>query len=75
MTTYDRATLEAQLSALDQETAQRVRHLVVECNASLDLALLAVHETNLNIEKGRAHGSARYKGPGIIALLAGALLR
>ena len=57
MTAYDMTILETQLSNLDQDTAQRVMHLVFECNASLALALSAVHEANLSIGKERKKGS------------------
>ncbi len=40
------AALEAQLSALDRDTAQRVGRLVFECSASVDLALLAVQDAD-----------------------------
>jgi hypothetical protein len=39
-------TLEAQIEALDRETACRVALLVVECGASLSLALLAVQDAD-----------------------------
>ena len=40
------AALAAQVDKLDSETARRVARLVVECNASLPLALSAVQEAN-----------------------------
>jgi hypothetical protein len=40
------AALAAQVNQLDRETARRVARLVLECNASLRLALSAVHEAN-----------------------------
>jgi hypothetical protein len=46
MTSHDIDTLEAQVNALDRETAERVTRLVFECNASLDLALLAVQDAD-----------------------------
>ena len=46
MTAHDIAVLEAQVNALDRETAERVTRLVFECSASLDLALLAVQDAN-----------------------------
>ena len=42
------AALAAQVEELDSETARRVARLVVECNASLRLALSAVNEANRN---------------------------
>jgi hypothetical protein len=38
--------LEAQIDALDNESACRVARLVVECGASVPLALLAVADAN-----------------------------
>jgi hypothetical protein len=46
MVQHDIAALETQLATLDQDTAQRVTRLVVECSVSLDLALLAVQEAD-----------------------------
>jgi len=46
MAPNDIAALEAQIDALDRETAERVTRLVFECSASLDLALLAVQDAN-----------------------------
>jgi hypothetical protein len=46
MAPHDIVALEAQVNALDQETAERVTRLVFECSASLDLALLAVQDAN-----------------------------
>jgi hypothetical protein len=40
------ATLEAQVNALDRDTAQRVARLVFECRASLELALIAIQEAD-----------------------------
>ena len=40
------AALTAQVDSLDCETARRVARLVVECHASLRLALLAVQDAN-----------------------------
>ena len=45
------AALAAQVDELDRETARRVARLVVECNASLRLALSAVQDAN---RSGRA---------------------
>jgi hypothetical protein len=46
MAPNDIAALEAQIDALDRETAERVTRLVFECSAGLDLALLAVQDAN-----------------------------
>jgi hypothetical protein len=46
MAPHDIVALEAQVNALDRETAERVTRLVFECSASLDLALLAVQDAN-----------------------------
>ena len=46
MAPLDIAALEAQVNALDRETAERVTRLVFECSVSLDLALLAVQDAN-----------------------------
>lgn len=43
--------LEAQVSALDRETARRVTHLVTQCGASLKLALQAVQDADSAIQK------------------------
>jgi hypothetical protein len=40
------AALEAQVNALDKDTARRVARLVLECRSSLELALVAVQEAN-----------------------------
>ncbi len=40
------AELEAQINALDQETAYRVTRLVMGCGASLQLALQAVQDAD-----------------------------
>ncbi len=40
------AALEAQVNALDHDTALRVALLVLECQASLELALIAVQEAD-----------------------------
>jgi hypothetical protein len=46
MAPYKIITIEDQVNALDQETAERVTRLVFECSASLDLAILAVQDAN-----------------------------
>ncbi len=46
MASDKRAALEAQISTLDRNTAQRVGRLVFECSASLDVALLAVQDAD-----------------------------
>jgi hypothetical protein len=69
MTSHNMTSLETQLSTLDPDTAQRVLHLVFECNASLDLALLAVQDANQSLSKERRRLSYRHKGAGIIAAL------
>ena len=50
MAPYDTITVEAQVNALDRETAERVTRLVFECSASLDLAIRAVQEANKHKE-------------------------
>ena len=61
MTTYDMTALETQLNTLDQDTAQRVTRLVFECNASLDMALLAVREANMAMSEAGGQLSLRRK--------------
>jgi hypothetical protein len=46
MAPHEIAKLTAQVNALDKETARRVARLVLECRASLELALLAVQDAN-----------------------------
>jgi hypothetical protein len=46
MASEEIAALAAQVNQLDRETARRVVRLVLECNASLRMALSAVQETN-----------------------------
>jgi hypothetical protein len=55
MGSHDIATLEAQVNALDRETAERVTRLVFECSASLDLALQAVQDAK-NSEQTAGQG-------------------
>jgi hypothetical protein len=49
--------LEAQIDALDRESACRVARLVIECGASIPLAMLAVADANTR----RADGAARQR--------------
>ena len=51
MGSEEHAALEAQVNALDTETARRVARLVLECRASLPLALLAVRDANQSIQE------------------------
>jgi hypothetical protein len=51
--------LEAQIDALDHESACRVARLVIECGASIPLAMLAVADANA----GRMDGAARRRRP------------
>jgi hypothetical protein len=46
MSPYERVTLEAQIDALDRDTALRVTRLVFECSASIELALQAIQDAN-----------------------------
>jgi hypothetical protein len=43
--------IEEQIEALDRETACRVARLVVECGASLSLALLAVQDAAPDVDE------------------------
>jgi hypothetical protein len=43
---HEIAALEAQVNALDRDTARRVARLVLECRVSLRLALLAVQDAD-----------------------------
>jgi hypothetical protein len=54
MAPHDIVALEAQVNALDRETAERVTRLVFECSASLDLALLAVQDANSSMQTFQA---------------------
>jgi hypothetical protein len=49
--------LDAQIEALDQESACRVARLVIECGASIPLAMQAIADANA----GRADGAARQR--------------
>ena len=49
--------LDAQIDALDNESACRVARLVVECGASIQLAMQAVADANT----GRTNGTAKPK--------------
>jgi hypothetical protein len=66
MAPHELTALEMQVNALDRETARRVARLVLECRASLPLALLAVQDA----DSGRA---SAVKQPGISKRLAHAL--
>jgi hypothetical protein len=48
MPLQDIAAIEAQIEALDKETACRVARLVVECGASVPVALLAVQDASIS---------------------------
>jgi hypothetical protein len=69
MTSPTMTELETQLNTLDQETAQRVTRLVFECSASLDLALLAVHDANRNGREESRQLRPRHKIANILATL------
>jgi hypothetical protein len=58
METFEQDALEAQINALDQDTARRVARLVVECHASVPLALRAVQEANDSMQ-ARTHTERR----------------
>jgi hypothetical protein len=51
--------LDAQIDALDNESACRVARLVVECGASIQLAMQAVADANTR----RANGTAKPRHP------------
>jgi hypothetical protein len=55
MAPEDFRALDAQIDALDSESACRVARLVVECGASIPLAMQAVADANTR----RASGAAR----------------
>ena len=59
--------LAAQVDQLDCETARRVARLVLECNASLQLALSAVQEADQSVEDTRPARS--YENTGAWSLL------
>jgi hypothetical protein len=54
MAPHEIVALEAEVNALDRETAERVTRLVFECSASLDLALLAVQDANSSTQTSQA---------------------
>ena len=54
--------LEAQVNALDKETARRVARLVLECRSSLELALVAVQEANRTASPYRDDQQPRLRG-------------
>jgi len=62
MAPHDIVALEAQVNALDRETAERVTRLVFECSASLDLALLAVQDANSSTHMFRAQQARPRRG-------------
>ena len=62
MAAQDIAALEAQVNALDRETAERVTRLVFECSASLDLALLAVQDANSSTQAFQAQQARQGRG-------------
>jgi len=62
MAAQDIAALEAQVNALDRETAERVTRLVFECSASLDLALLAVQDANSSTQAFQARQARQRRG-------------
>ncbi|MFL5806167.1 MAG: hypothetical protein ACJ8CR_31110 [Roseiflexaceae bacterium] len=51
MSAEEFTTLEEQIDALDRETACRVARLVVECGASLSLALEAVQDATTDMSE------------------------
>jgi hypothetical protein len=69
MTSHDLTTPETKISTLDQDTVQRVLRLVFECNASLELALLAVQDANRRLDQERTQSKPRQKRAGLIAAL------
>lgn len=62
MAAHDSVALEAQVNALDRETAERVTRLVFECSASLDLALLAVQDANSSMQAHQRQQGSRGRG-------------
>jgi hypothetical protein len=62
MAPHDRVALEAQVNALDRETADRVTRLVFECSASLDLALLAVQDADSSMQVLQRQQASRGRG-------------
>jgi hypothetical protein len=62
MAPHDIVALEAQVKALDRETAERVTRLVFECSASLDLALLAVQDANSSTQAFQAQQASIVRG-------------
>jgi len=46
MAPNETVAFEAQVNALDRETAERVTRLVFECSVTLDLALMAVQDAD-----------------------------
>lgn len=66
------AALDARVSALDRDVAQRVLRLVAECGASLDVALLAIQEAD-RTTRGRAASLAPERRPRGLRALFGVL--
>ena len=67
MTSQQIAALTAEVNALDKETARRVARLVLECRASLELALLAVQDANSGLQARVEQPKARKRQAHILS--------
>ena len=63
------AALDAQVSTLDRDIAQRVRRLMIESGASLDVALLAIQDADRTRAAHKAREERRRRLRGLLAYI------